>query len=79
MRVCGVTRNIDDNSEVATLLGKEFLVDERGDGLGEVDGVEEDISLGDLLVRALKRLALNIRVTDRTYHRGPWSRSSPSG
>jgi hypothetical protein len=52
VRVCGVARNVDDYSEVATLLGEEFLVDERGDGLGEVDGVEEDISLRNFLVRA---------------------------
>jgi hypothetical protein len=79
VRVCGVARDVDDNGKVAAWLGEEFLVDERGDGLGEVDGVEEDISLGDLLIRALKRLASIIKSTYITYHHGPWSRSSPNG
>jgi hypothetical protein len=79
VRVCGVARDVDDNGEVAALLGEEFLVDERGNGLGEVDGVEEDISLGDLLIRALKGLVAIIERTHTTYHHGPWSRSSPNG
>lgn len=51
MGVGGIARDVDNNSQVAAGLGKEFLVDEGRDGLGEIDSVEEDISLGDLLIR----------------------------
>lgn len=49
--VGGIARNINNDSQVATRLGKELLVDEGRNGLGKVNRVKEDISLGDLLVR----------------------------
>jgi hypothetical protein len=49
--VGGIARDIDNDGQVAARLGKKFLVNEGRDGLGEVNGVEEDISLGDLLIR----------------------------
>ena len=49
--VGGIARNVNNDSQVATRLGKELLVDEGRNGLGKVNRVKEDISLGDLLVR----------------------------
>jgi hypothetical protein len=49
--VGGIARNVNNDSQVATRLGKELLIDEGRNGLGKVNCVKEDISLGDLLVR----------------------------
>ena len=49
--VSGIARNVNNDSQVATRLGKELLVDEGRNGLGKVNRVKEDVSLGNLLIR----------------------------
>jgi hypothetical protein len=59
VRVGGVAGDVDNNGQVAARLGEELLVDERRNGLGKVDSVKEDVSLGNLLIRTLKSSVLS--------------------
>lgn len=58
MRVRGVTAHVADDAQPAVGRLEALLVDERWDGLGEVDAVDEDVRLDDLGVRAVALFGL---------------------
>lgn len=49
--ICSVAANIAYDAEGAVWRLEALLVDEWGDGLGEVDAVYEDVGLDDFWVR----------------------------
>lgn len=52
VRVCGVAADIADNAQLAIRRLQALHVDERWDGLGEVDAVDKDVRLNNLRVWA---------------------------
>lgn len=58
VRVGGVAADVAYNAELAVRGLKALLVDERRNGLGEVDAVDKDVRLDNLWVRAITLLGL---------------------
>lgn len=47
--VGGVGRHVDNDRQLSALLVEQIVVDKGGDGLRQVDAVDEDIGIGNLL------------------------------
>ena len=58
MRVCGVAANVTHDAQLTVGRLQALLADKRGDGLGEVDAVDEDVRLDDLRVGSMALLGL---------------------
>lgn len=58
VRVCGVAADVADDAQLALGRLQALLVDERWNGLGEVDAVDEDVRLDDLGVWSVALLGL---------------------